>query len=535
MARWGLKDADIAKLLLCKRGANRQRVFLLKSADDSDAAADRQVPTTLTAPLMKEAGADWRTAYVPVAVPGAEEDQGQFPTGDGDVDVWLTEDEIAKAAHSFMRNGQALGADQHFDGKLAEGVRLVESAVALNDFEVNGQQIAKGTWYVGMEFTDAQLREQVDAGEIDAVSVEGFATRELLGKDAALVPNKPGKTNWVQEAGGLPKFIADIAGDLITERGKTTSQAIQLAVGIVRNWCHGHGGNVSATTRAKACAAAAEWEAKKARAHVGKEAWDTESMDTDCGCGAPEQEPTGFWAKVAKSLGIDGTPAAPEAESWEPVDEEWPDGDDHVALAKAQMSFAERKKLPKSSFVYPDKAPGSGSYPIHDRAHAANALARASGKPEYAAVRAAVCKRFSDLPACKKVGKEALLDDPGSVQDVELNERVEQLEKRLTDLSTKLVGTEEEPGAIAKLGEQITKLAEKSDKDDTDDKKDREPVAKQETVDQLNASLDKLVEEQLLPLAKRIDDLEEGDSAQPEGEPVAKSSADDKYAGILFP
>ena len=67
----------------------------------------------------------------------------------------------------------------------------------------------------------------------------------------------------------------------------------------------------------------------------------------------------------------------------------------------ATLTTQQRKNLSKSSFVFPDKAPDSGSYPIHDRTHAANALARASGKPEYAAVKRKVCSRFPDLPACK--------------------------------------------------------------------------------------------------------------------------------------
>lgn len=67
----------------------------------------------------------------------------------------------------------------------------------------------------------------------------------------------------------------------------------------------------------------------------------------------------------------------------------------------ATLTTPQRKNLSKSSFVFPDKAPGSGSYPIHDRAHAANALARSAGKPEAAAVKRKVCSRYPDLPACR--------------------------------------------------------------------------------------------------------------------------------------
>lgn len=71
-------------------------------------------------------------------------------------------------------------------------------------------------------------------------------------------------------------------------------------------------------------------------------------------------------------------------------------------LTAKTLSTADRKALPKSSFVFPAKAPDSGSYPIHDRAHAGVALGRAKGKPEYAAVHKAVCSRYPDLPACKE-------------------------------------------------------------------------------------------------------------------------------------
>lgn len=74
----------------------------------------------------------------------------------------------------------------------------------------------------------------------------------------------------------------------------------------------------------------------------------------------------------------------------------------------AKLSANDRKNLPKSSFAVPSKAgtaagkAKSGSYPIPDRSHAANALARSSGKPEAAQVRAAVKRKYPDMGAAKK-------------------------------------------------------------------------------------------------------------------------------------
>lgn len=74
----------------------------------------------------------------------------------------------------------------------------------------------------------------------------------------------PQKDSWIENVGGLPKYIDEIARSIKAKRGATTSRAIQLAIGAVRRWARG-GDNVNADTRAKAAKAVAEWEAKKAR------------------------------------------------------------------------------------------------------------------------------------------------------------------------------------------------------------------------------------------------------------------------------
>lgn len=63
------------------------------------------------------------------------------------------------------------------------------------------------------------------------------------------------------------------------------------------------------------------------------------------------------------------------------------------ALVAAPLTSERRNNLPRSSFAIPEDR----AYPIHDRAHARNALARSSGKPEEARVRRAVCRRYPDM------------------------------------------------------------------------------------------------------------------------------------------
>ena len=76
--------------------------------------------------------------------------------------------------------------------------------------------------------------------------------------------------NWVARAGGLPLYIRAIAKAL-RRKGMSDSQAISTAVATAKHWASG-GGNVTAATRARAAKAVAEWEAKKASAHGGRDA-----------------------------------------------------------------------------------------------------------------------------------------------------------------------------------------------------------------------------------------------------------------------
>jgi hypothetical protein len=63
----------------------------------------------------------------------------------------------------------------------------------------------------------------------------------------------------------------------------------------------------------------------------------------------------------------------------------------------AKLTAASRKKLPKSDFV--EKK--TRKYPIPDAAHARDALARSSGKPEHADVVAAVKRKFPKIKVSK--------------------------------------------------------------------------------------------------------------------------------------
>jgi hypothetical protein len=59
----------------------------------------------------------------------------------------------------------------------------------------------------------------------------------------------------------------------------------------------------------------------------------------------------------------------------------------------AKLTTKTRNAIPTRSFALP----GKRAYPIEDESHARNALARASGKPEEATVRAAVHSKYPGM------------------------------------------------------------------------------------------------------------------------------------------
>jgi hypothetical protein len=58
-----------------------------------------------------------------------------------------------------------------------------------------------------------------------------------------------------------------------------------------------------------------------------------------------------------------------------------------------KLSYAKRENLSKGEFVFPE----TRRYPIEDAAHARDALARSSGKPEHAAVVTAVRRKYPEI------------------------------------------------------------------------------------------------------------------------------------------
>ncbi|MDF2694842.1 MAG: putative actinophage protein, partial [Labilithrix sp.] len=116
----------------------------------------------------------------------------------------------------------------------------------------------------GVQLFEEMMKRGIDPN----TSREGYAPKD---KVAFSVSRKASVYNWVDETGGLPAYIKEIAESL-KKRGFAESKAIATAVNTVKRWAKGGSaskggkGKVTAATQAKAAAALAEWEANRAEA-----------------------------------------------------------------------------------------------------------------------------------------------------------------------------------------------------------------------------------------------------------------------------
>jgi hypothetical protein len=110
---------------------------------------------------------------------------------------------------------------------------------------------------------------QLTAGEVDDLA---SPTMDLMVELTLLIEAEQ-LANWVQKAGGLPSYIKRIAKHL-TEKGMDQSRAIATAVNAAKKMCATGDLNfpgsqqVNPGSKAEACAAVADWEAKKAKSHT---------------------------------------------------------------------------------------------------------------------------------------------------------------------------------------------------------------------------------------------------------------------------
>ena len=90
----------------------------------------------------------------------------------GDV---ISQEEIAKAAHSFVENVQTFGI-QH--NTISKKIKLWESYLAPQDLTIAGQEVKKGSWVMGVHVNDDEIWKSVKDGTLTGFSIRGKGNRE---------------------------------------------------------------------------------------------------------------------------------------------------------------------------------------------------------------------------------------------------------------------------------------------------------------------------------------------------------------------
>jgi len=118
---------------------------------------------------------------IPV-IKGIDDEDERFVLGivltpddvDAQGDIYSAQ-EIRQAAHRFMEEYGGLGLMHRF--RVNDQVKVLESYLAPTDFEIEGQQIPKGTWLLAVRILSDELWDQIKSGKLTGFSIGGSARR----------------------------------------------------------------------------------------------------------------------------------------------------------------------------------------------------------------------------------------------------------------------------------------------------------------------------------------------------------------------
>ena len=196
-----ISDAKIMFVSLVDKAANKHKFLITKSQGNE---ADFQ-----TYGRILKADSHYVTAIV--YEPMTEDTDGNC----------MTEEEIEKAAHWYMKN--AGDADIQHCFEKAEGVEVVESFIAKSDMEIEGQQIKKGTWIMTMEVSDDTVWDSIEKGEITGFSMGGKGNYSVVDIDIS-DPDNPVEKGEKKGKKGLFKALANAFGMDVVEKGAVKDQ-----------------------------------------------------------------------------------------------------------------------------------------------------------------------------------------------------------------------------------------------------------------------------------------------------------------------
>lgn len=227
------------------------------------------------------------------------------------------------------------------------------------------------------------------------LELASFPLREA-GNDPHDNPPEPFSTsktsNWVARAGGLPPYVQHVAHALV-KKGTPESEAIQKAVGIVKNWAEGKG-HVHPAIKAAAAKAIAEWEAKKGKSKATPSKAKEALHEADDFHDVFVAENKARLAAIVTSLGAAKVvEALAEPSAFMLLTESEADlGPDKIG--EVDLSTKGRRAMAKAKTAMPD-----GSFPIPNVAFLKKAIKAFGRSGNKAAAKAWIRKRASALNA----------------------------------------------------------------------------------------------------------------------------------------
>ena len=87
-------------------------------------------------------------------------------------DNFMTEAEIEKAAHWFMKNGDNVDIQHTFQQE--DGLTVVESSVTKADQVIEGVEVKKGTWLMTIEVNNDAVWKAIEDGKLTGLSMGGI-------------------------------------------------------------------------------------------------------------------------------------------------------------------------------------------------------------------------------------------------------------------------------------------------------------------------------------------------------------------------
>ena len=196
-----IKDAKISFVSLVNKAANK-REFLITKSDDSEATF-----TTLGKILKSDTENHYVTGIV--YEPMTEDAHNNY----------MTEEEIAKAAYGFAKNGNKIDLQHNFES--LEGASVVESWIAKSDTVIEGNEIKKGAWLMTVELPgDSEAWDSVQKGELTGFSMGGVGKYSEVDDDISALE----KSANPAEQKGIFARIAKALGFEVVEKGEVSDK-----------------------------------------------------------------------------------------------------------------------------------------------------------------------------------------------------------------------------------------------------------------------------------------------------------------------